>query len=50
MLEKIFDWLASDNFVWFIIGWSSATFLLEPGIGTFLMLLFWVWVLNREEM
>lgn len=50
LIEKIFNWIASDNFVWFILGWSVADFLYSPGLWSFLFVCFWIWVLNREEM
>jgi hypothetical protein len=30
LIEKIFEWLASDDAVWFFFGWEANMLLVEP--------------------
>ena len=34
LIEKIFDWLASDDAIWFFFGWEANMFLIEPNWGS----------------
>lgn len=30
LIEKIFEWVASDDAIWFFFGWEAALFITEP--------------------
>ena len=48
MWEKFKNWFASDNFVWFMLGWTGTVLLYEPSILNACIVAFWIWVVFME--
>lgn len=48
MWEKIKDWILSDNFPWFMLGWTFCEAVNFPDALNIVLVAFWIWVLTRE--
>jgi len=48
MWERFKDWILSDNFAWFMLGWQICEFLTKPTLWNAALVAFWVWVLTSD--
>lgn len=49
MWENFKDWISSDHFVWFILGWQINELLTNPGLLNLALVGFWIWVLTLDD-
>jgi hypothetical protein len=49
LLEKIGEWISSDDAVWFFFGWETCAMLLEPNWTSAIFMAICVWLLSSKD-